>query len=208
MSKRNVEVLAMTMFKAWVEHKGYRQRWDELSNRQREMWLTAAYVADESSVVDQFQTKFGHCNMQVADGSREPEHEPALSMRPPRRLTERKLLERARFIREELEELEEAIKSGDYAGVADALVDLVYVAKGTANMLALPWAELFYDVHRANMAKVPGVGKRGNLVDVIKPEGWRGPDTAGILERAGFDPKSKEYDDPQHVQSTITNKEG
>lgn len=121
----------------------------------------------------------------------------------PAHLTKRKLKERVEFIMEELIELSKscgleiwADPSGvlvrptnekqDLAEQADALVDIVYVALGTAVMMGLPWKQLWDDVHRANMAKVRGVGKRGHLVDCIKPPGWVGPKTLDILENAGY----------------------
>ncbi len=130
----------------------------------------------------------------------------------PRQLTQRKLIERIQFLQEELNEFIEAaglIKNleGNYeespfmgqnlAGQADALVDLVYVALGTAAMLGLPWDELWADVQRANMAKVRGVTHRGHKVDVKKPEGWRGPLTNVILNEAGYDASAPEVDDAE-----------
>lgn len=93
-------------------------------------------------------------------------------------LTRRKLEERARFLQEELDEL---LAAPTLDLQADALVDLVYVAKGTAVMMGLPWTALWDDVQRANMAKVRGMTHRGNLVDVCKPDGWVGPRGAWIL---------------------------
>jgi len=121
-----------------------------------------------------------------------------------RHLTQRKLQERMELLQEELNEFGDASRAQDMAEQADALVDLVYVALGTANMLGLPWEELWADVHRANMAKQRGVGKRGHKVDVIKPTGWEGPKTMGILLAHGYDPESmfdeEHYrDDPEHI---------
>lgn len=107
-----------------------------------------------------------------------------LSFYHPGFLTRRKLEERARFLQEELNELLDATTLEDQA---DALVDLVYVAKGTAVMMGLPWPELWDDVQRANMAKVRGATHRGNLVDVKKPPGWQPPNGAAILYQAGWD---------------------
>lgn len=131
----------------------------------------------------------------------------------PVHLTKRKLLERIKFLQEELDEFTQACgfdrtrgrfnddgmwiegdfyddvgKPQDLALQADALVDLVYVAKGTAVMQGLPWNQLWDDVHRANMAKQRGISHRGNLVDCVKPEGWVGPRTLDILTAAGHDP--------------------
>lgn len=104
----------------------------------------------------------------------------------PWHLSRRKLSERIEFLSEELNEFIEACKTQDLAEQADALVDLVYVALGTAVMLGLPWDELWADVQRANMAKVRGVGKRGHAVDCVKPLGWRPPMTNHILAQAGY----------------------
>jgi predicted HAD superfamily Cof-like phosphohydrolase len=53
-------------------------------------------------------------------------------------------------------------------------------------MMGLPWDELWDDVHRANMAKERGVGKRGHAVDCVKPVGWTPPKTEKILQQAGY----------------------
>ena len=117
----------------------------------------------------------------------------------PQHLTNEKLKERIEFIFEEFMEFVQGagfllcetdtgiafMKSSEpqnMVEMADALIDLVYIAKGTAIMMGLPWEELWSDVQRANMSKERGVGKRGHLVDVIKPEGWVGPRTLEILE--------------------------
>lgn len=100
----------------------------------------------------------------------------------PQHLTQRKLKERADFLQEELNEFVAGAQTQNMPEMADALVDIVYVAIGTAVMMGLPWKELWDDVQRANMAKVRGVGKRGNLSDCIKPEGWEPPRTRKILE--------------------------
>ena len=109
----------------------------------------------------------------------------------PGHLSRRKLGERIEFLSEELNEFIEACKTQDLAEQADALVDLVYVALGTAVMLGLPWDELWADVQRANMAKVRGVGKRGHAVDCVKPPGWSPPQGHAILLAAGYDQASR-----------------
>jgi len=104
----------------------------------------------------------------------------------PDMLARKNMLDRAMFIREELDELMNAIAANDLPEAADALIDIVYVAKGTAVMMGLPWAQLWDDVHRANMAKERGVTKRGMSDDLIKPEGWQPPDTIQILIDYGW----------------------
>jgi predicted HAD superfamily Cof-like phosphohydrolase len=113
-----------------------------------------------------------------------------LEFNRPGHLTQRKLKERLECMMEELEEFAAACGNQDLAGQTDALIDLVYFAKGTACMLGIPWEELWKDVQRANMEKVRGIGHRGHQVDMVKPEGWQGPKTIEILARAGYDIKT------------------
>lgn len=93
------------------------------------------------------------------------------------------------FLREELDEFYTAHQHADLAGAADALVDLVYVALGTAIMMGLPWQALWDEVQRANMSKVRAASaedsKRGSTLDVVKPPGWVAPDISAVLRRAG-----------------------
>lgn len=106
-------------------------------------------------------------------------------------------------------------KIQDLPKIADALVDLVYVALGTGHMHGLPWAKLFAEVQRANATKercgidhkfedrghpvdldscdCDGCGRpriehslRGSAHDVIKPEGWRPPAIIETLMQAGW----------------------
>jgi predicted HAD superfamily Cof-like phosphohydrolase len=112
-----------------------------------------------------------------------------LSHRKPVHLTRRKLGERIDFIGEEFIEFQEACNAQDLAAQADALIDIVYVSMGTADMLGLPWDALWADVQRANMTKERGRTKRGHVVDVTKPAGWVGPKTLEILIAAGYNPR-------------------
>lgn len=101
---------------------------------------------------------------------------------------------RLKFLREELAELETAMSEEDLPKIADALVDLVYVALGTAHLYGLPWNELFWAVQQANMAKERAKADgsnstRGSSLDVVKPEGWQPPDIEAILRRHGWSPK-------------------
>ena len=99
------------------------------------------------------------------------------------------LTDRGKMIQEELDEFALAAVSDDLPGMADALIDLVYFAKGTAVMLGLPWGHLWSDVHKCNMAKEPGEkeGREGIKHDLIKPEGWVPPRTLEILKEHGFE---------------------
>lgn len=97
---------------------------------------------------------------------------------------------RVKFLVEELEEFVKAHESKDMEGAADALVDLVWVAMGTASVMGLPWTPLWDEVKRANMEKVratdPSQSKRGSSLDVIKPAGWVGPDHKKTLGGGPF----------------------
>lgn len=79
----------------------------------------------------------------------------------------------------------------DHVKVADGLCDEIFVCIG--GLLALyPEAcarELWAEVCRANMDKYPGgVAIRREDGKVLKPEGWRPPDIAGILRKYGVIP--------------------
>jgi predicted HAD superfamily Cof-like phosphohydrolase len=92
---------------------------------------------------------------------------------------------------EELQEFWQGWSQDDVEQMADALVDLVYVAMGAAHFLGLPWELLWQEVHRANMRKVRATSadesKRDSVHDVVKPEGWIGPDLASILQHFGLE---------------------
>jgi len=81
-----------------------------------------------------------------------------------------------------LEELNEFKNADTIEDQFDALIDLVYVALGTAYRMGLPFEEGFRLVHEANMEKVRGVTHRGHTADVAKPEGWKAADLKSILK--------------------------
>jgi predicted HAD superfamily Cof-like phosphohydrolase len=72
------------------------------------------------------------------------------------------------------------------AQALDGLVDLVYVALGTAYLHGFDFREAWRRVHFANMNKVRASqdgsdSKRGSSYDVIKPPGWRPPDHSDLV---------------------------
>ena len=92
--------------------------------------------------------------------------------------TLRKFLDfRVKFLQEELDELNSAENPED---VVDALIDLCVVAIGTLDSFGVNSYAAWDEVLKANMAKKTGVkASRPNplgLPDLIKPEGWVGPD--------------------------------
>lgn len=92
---------------------------------------------------------------------------------------------RLKFMQEELDEFNMDHEDGDLHGAADALVDLVYVAVGTALIMGLPWDTLWAEVQRKNMEKERATradqSKRGSKFDVVKPAGWTPPDHTTAL---------------------------
>ena len=92
---------------------------------------------------------------------------------------------RTSFLLEELAEYSQAITKKDTAGALDALVDIVYIALGTAWLFNLPFEKAWKEVQRANMEKIRAkdtTGKRGTKFDVIKPKGWKAPNIDQIVE--------------------------
>lgn len=90
------------------------------------------------------------------------------------------------FMEEELSEYAHAVSTNDKEKQLDALVDLVYVALGTAYLHGFDFNEGFRRVHEANMKKVRAVdvkeSKRRSVYDVIKPEGWTPPDLSDLVK--------------------------
>jgi predicted HAD superfamily Cof-like phosphohydrolase len=96
---------------------------------------------------------------------------------------------RIQFLLEEVLEYKEAVEEGNLEKAFDSLIDLVYVAIGTAYLQGLPFVEGWERVHRANMAKVraerPSDSARGTAYDVVKPAGWVAPDLSDLVEDCG-----------------------
>lgn len=90
---------------------------------------------------------------------------------------------RIKCLREEIDEMEDAYRNGDFAGVIDATIDLVYFAHGQAFLMGIDWEAHWREVHRANMRKRLGITKRDFSEDAVKPEGWTPPDHNRILEQ-------------------------
>ncbi len=96
---------------------------------------------------------------------------------------------RIKFMQEELDEYKEAAEAGDKEKQFDALIDLCYVALGTAYLQGLynVWDEGWARVQRANMAKIRvqrknfTLSKRQSPFDVVKPKGWVAPDLRDLV---------------------------
>lgn len=140
--------------------------------------------------VGKFHVKMGLPVALLAEGGRTPV-DGRLPVEVQPQLLERVVLDfRTDFLFEELREWIEANAEGDLARAADALVDLVYVALGTAHFMGLPFNALWNEVQRANLEKRPWregdpIKPRNSVgaLDIVKPEGWRPPDVEGVLGR-------------------------
>lgn len=70
----------------------------------------------------------------------------------------------------------------------DSLVDLCYVANGTAYLQGFNFDEAYRRVHEANMNKVRvestdlTKSTRSSKYDVVKPEGWKAPDLSDLIK--------------------------
>ena len=88
---------------------------------------------------------------------------------------------RFKLVKEEMEEVLEAIHMDDLVGIADGICDSIVVLLGTAVTYGINIRPIWDEVNRTNMLKKGGElredGKR------LKPEGWQSPDIADILER-------------------------
>jgi len=91
---------------------------------------------------------------------------------------------RLNFLQEELDETRSAaIMDKNPEEIVDGLIDLCVVAIGTLDAFGIDAYKAWDEVHNANMSKEPGIKEsRPNplgLPDLIKPEGWKGPEHRG-----------------------------
>jgi predicted HAD superfamily Cof-like phosphohydrolase len=131
---------------------------------------------------------------------------------PPRLLPHDLAAFRELFLDEERAEYQEHIKrcendlDGGFGGfdndnfthhladAFDSLIDLVYVALGTAHLHGFDFRRGWQRVHRANMRKMKagekGEGsKRGSKHDIIKPKGWTAPDHTDLVRNHAHLPR-------------------
>ena len=66
---------------------------------------------------------------------------------------------RIKLIKEELEELEQALNDKNLLEVADALTDLLYVTYGAGHSFGIDLDACFEEVQRSNMSKLDENGK-------------------------------------------------
>jgi predicted HAD superfamily Cof-like phosphohydrolase len=150
-------------------------------------------MVDERELVREFHTAF---DVPVGDGP------------PDLTLPDDRLRMRYRLVAEEFAELTGAIlgpvaravveravedvagsptDGADLVATADATVDLRYVLHGLELECGIPGDAVFAEVHASNLAKLGPDGTALRRADgkILKPAGWRPPDVAGVLARAG-----------------------
>lgn len=91
---------------------------------------------------------------------------------------------RNKRLMDEAAESEAAHADGDDNEYLDALVDICYIALGTAYRRGWDFAEAWRRVHVANMTKERGeakTSKYGSSYDIVKPVGWKAPDHADLV---------------------------
>lgn len=87
---------------------------------------------------------------------------------------------RKKLIREEQDELFEALDQKNLPEAADALADLLYVVYGTASALGINMEPVFDEVHRANIQKREGPIREDGKQ--LKPKNWQPPQIKPILK--------------------------
>ena len=88
------------------------------------------------------------------------------------------------LIKEELDELEEAMKNKDLKEIADALTDILYVTYGAGHAYGINLDECFAEVQRSNMSKLGVDGKPiyNESGKVMKGPNYKEPDLKKFLE--------------------------
>jgi len=83
---------------------------------------------------------------------------------------------------EEYGEYRGALEDDDLVEIADACVDMIYVAIGTMVAYGIRPEPIWDEVHQTNMQKEPKGAKR----KATKPKGFRKPNVARLLRLQGF----------------------
>ena len=87
------------------------------------------------------------------------------------------------LIKEELEELTEAMKNNDLLEVADALTDILYVTYGAGHAFGINLDKCFEEVQNSNMSKLDENGKPiyNELGKVMKGPNYFKPDLSKFI---------------------------
>ena len=88
------------------------------------------------------------------------------------------------LIKEELSELEEAMKTKNLKEVADALTDILYVTYGAGYAYGIDLDQCFKEVQRANMSKLGEDGKPiyNDQGKVMKGPNYTKPDLSKFIK--------------------------
>lgn len=91
---------------------------------------------------------------------------------------------RIELIREELDELVDAISNDDIVEVADALTDILYVTYGAGHAFGINLDDCFDEVHSSNMSKLGATGRPIYRDDgkILKGENYFAPDLTKIVK--------------------------
>ena len=91
---------------------------------------------------------------------------------------------RYNLIKEELEELKQAIDNKDLLEVADALTDILYVTYGAGHAFGIDLDKCFEEVQNSNMSKLGKDGKPiyNDAGKVMKGPNFYKPDLSKFLE--------------------------
>jgi predicted HAD superfamily Cof-like phosphohydrolase len=88
------------------------------------------------------------------------------------------------LIKEEYEELQEAVEANDTVEQLDALIDILVVTMGAIRAGGFDGEGAWKEVMDTNFAKIdPDTGKVRKREDgkVLKPEGWKAPELAQFV---------------------------
>ena len=90
---------------------------------------------------------------------------------------------RVDLIKEELDELQEAMKNNDLLEVADALTDILYVTYGAGHAFGIDLDKCFDEVQNSNMSKLDENGEPiyNELGKVMKGPNYFKPDLSKFI---------------------------
>jgi predicted HAD superfamily Cof-like phosphohydrolase len=105
----------------------------------------------------------------------------------PKRVTIEQASRRSTWLIEEALEAQKAAVNGDVPQLAKELVDVIYIALGTANDWGIDLQPVFEAVHLSNMDKLRLGAATDGDGKVLKPQGWKPPNIVGLLREQGWD---------------------
>ena len=121
-------------------------------------------------------TNFDKVGIFMKTFGQEVKNKPALSSKKINKL-------RIDLIKEEFDELTEAMKNKDLLEVADALTDILYVVYGAGHAFGIDLDKCFNEVQNSNMSKLDKNGKPiyNDTGKVMKGPGYFKPDLSKFV---------------------------